>query len=86
LVLLSEFEGLKASAVAVALTVLPVLPQMREKNVGRLALVTFAVTMGLTAKAAGKPEQSDVGPLPPAEYVTVTVAAIPPTEFCIPTA
>jgi hypothetical protein len=30
----SELEELKASAVAVALTVLPVLPQIRAKNVG----------------------------------------------------
>src|ERR1700722_12503807 len=35
-----ELEGLKASAVAVALTLLPVFPQMREKNVGMLGRFT----------------------------------------------
>ena len=35
---LPEPEGLKTSAVAVALTLLPVLPQIRAKNVGNCTL------------------------------------------------
>ncbi len=63
-----EFDGLKASAVALALTVLPPLPQMREKKVGKLERWIWTVTMGLTANAAGMPEleQSLLEPkLPP---------------------
>jgi hypothetical protein len=55
-----EFDGLKASAVAVALTLLPVLPeraQIREKKVGKLTRCTVTVTSGFTANAAGKLEQ-----------------------------
>jgi hypothetical protein len=48
---LPEFDGLKTSAVAVALTLLPALPQMREKYVGRFDRDTLTVTMGLTPKA-----------------------------------
>jgi hypothetical protein len=60
---------------------------MREKKVGKLARVTSTFTMGLTANALGRPEQSPVGPLPPAEYVTATVVgALVPIPFCIPTA
>ena len=46
-----ELEGLKASAVAVALTEFPEFPQIREKKVGRLARVNCTVTMGFTPKA-----------------------------------
>ena len=53
-----ESEGLKASAVALALTLLPVFPQIREKNVGSLGRVTCTVTIGLTVNAAGSVEQS----------------------------
>jgi hypothetical protein len=81
-----EFEGLKASAVGVALTLFPLFPQMREKNVGRFAPVTSTVTIWFTPTAAGNPEQSD-DVLPPAEYVTVMdPAAIPTTAFCWATA
>ena len=63
---LPELEGLNASAVAVALTLFPVLPQTREKKFGKLPRVTCTVTMGLTAKAAVRPEQSVLEPkLPP---------------------
>ena len=48
---LPELDGLNTSAVAVALTVFPVFPQTREKNVGKLGRVTCTVTMGLTPKA-----------------------------------
>jgi len=65
---LPESEGLKTSAVAVALTELPVFPQMREKNVGRLARVSCTVTNGLfTPEVKVNLEQSGVGALPPAE-------------------
>jgi hypothetical protein len=47
----SDAEGFKTSAVAVALMLFPVIPQMREKNVGRLVRVIFTVTMGFTGKA-----------------------------------
>src|SRR5438552_6666122 len=53
-----ELEGLKASAVAVALTVFPVFPQIREKKVGKPARLTCTVTIGFTPNAAGKAEQS----------------------------
>ena len=59
LIFASEAEGLKASAVALALTLFPVLPQMREKNVGRLVRVTFTVTMGFTPKGGPMLRQSD---------------------------
>src|SRR3954454_18996948 len=39
-----ELEGLNASAVAVALTLLPERPQMREKNVGKAERETSTVT------------------------------------------
>ena len=79
-----EFEGLNASAVAVALTLFPLFPNMREKNVGRFARVTSTVTTGFTPTAAGNPEQSD-DVLPPAEYVTVMdPAAIPQLHFAGP--
>ena len=56
-----ELEELKTSAVAVALTLLPLLPHRREKNVGKFERVTCAVTSGFTPKAAGMPEQSGDG-------------------------
>src|SRR5579863_10703935 len=65
----SDADGLKASAVAFALTEFEVLPQMREKNVGKLARLIWTVTIGLTPKAAGKVEQSCVPLAPPAAYV-----------------
>src|SRR5208283_1302131 len=48
--MLAELEALKASAVAVAVTVFPVFPHMREKNVGRFDRVTCAVTRGFTRR------------------------------------
>ena len=62
-----ELEGLNASALAVALTLFPVLPQTREKKFGKLPRVTCTVTIGLTAKAAVvNAEQSVLDPkLPP---------------------
>src|SRR5271156_1374201 len=53
----SEAEGLNASAVAVALTVVPeyVLPnneKMRAKKTGRFVRCTLTVTTGFTAKFA----------------------------------
>jgi len=62
----SEAEGLNASAVAVALTVLDVVPQILEKKVGRLARRTCTVTIGFTPKAAGRVEQSVAPVWPPA--------------------
>src|ERR1700730_17461416 len=79
-----ESEGLKTSAVAVALTVFVVLLQMREKKVGKPVCWIWTVTIGLTAKAVDRVEQSVlelmVPPLP-AKYVTVEVpaTAAPPT-------
>ena len=55
---LPELDGLNASAVALALTLFPVFPQIREKKVGRLFRVTNTLTTGFTPKAAGSPEQS----------------------------
>ena len=52
---MSDAEGLKASAVAVALTLFPVFPQMREKKVGKPARTTCTVISGLTPK--GPPDQ-----------------------------
>ena len=85
-----EFDGLKASAAAVALTLLPGLPQMREKKVGKLGRESCTVTMGLTPNAAGRPvEQSGLEtaltPLP-AEYITLTPATAPPIAPCVATA
>jgi hypothetical protein len=86
-----EFEGLKASAVAVALTLFPAFPQKREKKVGSPARCTTTVTTGLMAKAAGSEEQSVLEVVVPplvTEYVTVTEAVgidVPPTEFCCTT-
>src|ERR1700684_3669916 len=54
--LFSDAEGLNTSAVAVALTEFPVLPQMREKNVGSAVRWIRTVTSGLMAKAAVWPE------------------------------
>ena len=67
---LAESAGLNASAVAVALTELDVVPQMREKKLGMLTGVTCTVTIGLTAKAGPKVEQSVLTVLP-SEYITV---------------
>jgi hypothetical protein len=53
-----EFDGLKASAVAVTFTVLPGLPQMREKKVGSAGRWSTTLTVGLTPNAAGRVEQS----------------------------
>lgn len=43
---LPQFEGLKASALALALIVVPGLPQMREKKFGMLARESCTVTTG----------------------------------------
>src|SRR3984893_4730881 len=45
---LPEFDGLNASAVAVALTVFVARDQIRENSVGRLLRETCTVTSGLT--------------------------------------
>src|ERR1700686_4374265 len=64
---------------------------MREKKVGNPVCWIWTVTMGLTAKAVDRDEQSVlelmVPPLP-LKYVTVEVPAMaePPTEFCCTTA
>jgi hypothetical protein len=85
---LPEFEGLKASAVAVALTVFPAFPHMREKNVGRPVRESCTVTTGLMANAGGSEEQSGFELVVPplvTEYVTVTEAVgidRLPTAFC----
>jgi hypothetical protein len=62
-----EPEGLNASAVAAALTVVPeyLLPnkeKTRAKKIGRFVRCTFTVTVGFTLKSAPRPEQSVVGP------------------------
>src|SRR5271166_4661824 len=49
---LPEFDGLNASAVALAPTSLLVLPQMRAKNEGRFWRWTFTAISGLTPKTA----------------------------------
>jgi hypothetical protein len=68
-----EFEGLKASAVAVALTVFVEFPQIREKNVGKAEVERVV--------------QSVVGVPAGAEKVTVAgSAARLPTAFCDATA
>ena len=45
-----ELDGLNASAVADALTWFPVFPHILEKKLGRLARVSFTVTIGFTPK------------------------------------
>jgi hypothetical protein len=85
----SEAEGLKASAVAVALMLFPGFPQMREKKVGRLARETSTVTIGFTPNApvGGKFEQSAAPGPAPAEYSTLgTVTDVPPTALWVATA
>jgi hypothetical protein len=57
---LAEFDGLNASAVALALTVALLFPQMREKKVGKFVRVTVTPTTGFTPKAGGRVPQSDV--------------------------
>ena len=49
---LAEFEGLKTSALAMALTDAPRLPQIREKKLGTPVRITCTVTTGLIPKAA----------------------------------
>ena len=80
-------DGLKTSAVAVALTLFPEFPQIREKNVGRPERVIFTVTMGLTLNApfTVKVEQSGFE-VPAAEYVTFTVPTALPTALWVATA
>ena len=48
---LPEFEGLNASAMAVAVTLLVGAPHMRANIVGRAVRVTCTVTMGFTPNA-----------------------------------
>jgi hypothetical protein len=60
---LPELEELKASAVAVPLTVAPVRPHIRAKNVGRSVRCTFTVTRGFTPNAASVPVQFVVSEL-----------------------
>ena len=47
-----EFDGLKPSAVADALTVSGLRFHMREKNAGRFVAFTTTLTVGLMAKLA----------------------------------
>ena len=67
-VLMSDADGLKASAVAVALTLFPVFPQMREKKEGTPARTTCTVTSGLTPKG------------PPANETQLLSTDTPPAE------
>src|SRR5271165_917634 len=53
---LPEFDGLNASAVALAPTSLLVLPQMRAKNEGRFWRWTFTVISGLIPKTGVVPQ------------------------------
>jgi hypothetical protein len=78
-----ELEELKASAVAVALTLFPLFPQMREKKVGRPARWSCTVTIGLTPKGPGVGKVAQFADeLPPAEYSTLGVGtAAPPTAL-----
>jgi hypothetical protein len=48
---LAEFDELNASALAVALTLVPVLPQIREKKLGTLVRTICTVTTGLIPNA-----------------------------------
>ena len=62
-VTLPELEGLKTSAVALALTlvleyVLPNNEKMRAKKIGKFGRCTFTVTMGLIPNAASASVQS----------------------------
>src|SRR5258707_7759777 len=83
-----ELEELKASAVAVPLTVAPVRPHIRAKNVGRSVRCTFTVTRGFTPNGRLGPEAAHcVSEL--LGNVTATWAgrrAIPPIVFCVATA
>ncbi len=76
----SEFEELKASAVAVALTLAPRRPQIRAKKVGRSVRWTCTVTSGFTPKAGVALAHPAVSVLLGND--TVTVPAAPPTLFC----
>ena len=78
----SEFEGLKTSAVAVALTLFERLPQMREKKVGRLERVSWTVTIGFTPKAVALRELQSAELVPFEEYRTLGVdGAVPAMRF-----
>jgi hypothetical protein len=85
-----EPDGLNASAVAVALTVVPeyLLPnkeKMRAKNTGRFVRCTLTETTGFTAKFAIPEQFVFVAPALPAPYCTLTeplAAATPPIRFC----
>src|SRR5258708_6532333 len=68
-----EAEGLKASAVAVALTLFPLFPQMREKKVGRLDRVTCTVTSGLTGRGV-----VHVGPQIPLQSIASVAGSAAP--------
>jgi len=58
---LAEFDGLNASALALPLTAVPVLPQIREKKLGTPVRVICTVTTGLTPNAVSFSEvQSEV--------------------------
>src|SRR5208283_2747519 len=89
-----ESEGLKASAVAVALTEVPeyLLPnkeKIRAKNTGRLLRCRDTATTGFMAKFTPRVEQSAfVAPALPTPYFTVTDVvgtAMPPIRFCCAT-
>jgi hypothetical protein len=58
---LAEFEELNASALAVALTGVPVLPRIREKKLGTPVRMICTVTTGLIPKGVSFSEvQADV--------------------------
>src|SRR5215831_4183995 len=83
---LAEFDELNASALAVALTDVPLFPQTREKKLGTPERMICTVTTGLIPNADVLSDvQSDIPGLLdalPAEYVTLTVVGtIPPTRF-----
>ena len=77
----AELDGLKASAVAVALTVFDPLLQIRAKNVGKSLRSTVTRIWGLMPNTAFVPLQVAVsGAL--GNVTTMLVGAAPPIVFC----
>ena len=66
----AEPDGLKASAVALTVTLLGEAPQKREKKLGKPAWVSCTVTMGLTPKA-------EVARVVQSEVAVPTVPSVP---------
>ena len=75
-----EADGLKASAIALALTLLPVRPQIREKNVGSPVCVTCTATIGFTPNATAPVELQLLGLLPPASLERNVTETVPGAE------